>query len=167
MCVNFSSLTLNISAHLKILRGSINDLKIDQFVKYHLKIIRITNRLNSIYNFMIFTEFFIISTTLIVVLGLSVIAAEGFLELVVPFLHISGALTDVACHSFGSQKMLDSSEAIYEEAYSIDKDYIMVIMTAQRQLRITTPFFEASFETFSFMLSRSWSFITLLNSFIN
>lgn len=167
MSVNFSSFTLNISAHLEILRGSINDLKLDEFVEYHLKIIKIANRLNSIYSLLIFVEFFIISTTLIVVLGLSVIAAEGFLELIVPFLHISGALTDVACHSFGSQKMLDSSEAIYDEAFNIDKDYLMVIMTAQRKLRITTPFFEASFETFSFMLSRSWSFITLLNSFIH
>jgi hypothetical protein len=115
---------------------------------------------------MIFTEFFIISTTLIVVLGLSVIAADNFMELVPPLLHVSGALTDVACHSFGSQKIMDASEEICDDAYIMNKDYIMVITTAQKKLRITTPFFDASFETFSFMLSRSWSFITLLNSFI-
>lgn len=166
MCVNFSSYTLSISAHLQILRGSINDLKINEFVNYHTKIISLTNRLNSIYSPMIFTEFFIISSTLFVVLGLNVIAAESLFELLAPFLHISGALTDVGCHSFSSQKIMDSSEEICEDAYNIDKDYIMVIMMAQKKLRITTAFFDASFETFSFMLSRSWSFITLLYSFI-
>ena len=166
MCLNFITFTLNISAHLDILRTSISELKSDEVVKYHVKIISITKRFNSIYSPKVFAEFFVVSTTLIVVLGLSVIAAERFVELVAPFIHISGALIDVGCYAFGSQKIMDSSEAICEEAYNIDKNYLMVIMTAQRKLRITTPFFDASFETFNFMLSRSWSFITILNLFV-
>ena len=114
---------------------------------------------------MIFTQFFI-ETTLFVVLGLNVMVAENLIERLQPFLHISGALADVACHSFGSQRIMDCSEAICDEAYLIDKDYLMVIMASQQKLRITTAFFEASFETYSFMLSRTWSFISLLNSFV-
>lgn len=164
MSLNFTTFTLNIAAHLEILKGSLNELKIDEFVKYHLKIINITNKLNSVYSPMIFTQFFI-ETTLFVELGLNVLAADTFLERLQPFMHVSGALADVACYSFGSQKVMDSSEEICEDAYNIDKDYLLVIMTAQRKLRITTVFFAASFETFSFMLSRTWSLISLFNSF--
>ena len=165
MSLNFTTFTLNIAAHLEILRGSINDLKIDEFVKYHLKIISITKRVNSVYSPMIFTQFFI-ETTLFVELGLSIMAADNLLESLKLVMHISGALADVACYSFGSQKIMDSSEEICDEAYKIDKDYLMVIMTAQKKLRITTFFFDASFVTFSFMLSRTWSFISLFNSFV-
>lgn len=165
MSLNFTTISLNIAAHLEILRGSINYLKIDEFVTYHLKIISITKRVNSFYSPMIFTQFFI-ETTLFVVLGVNVIAADTFIERLKPFLHMLGSLVDVACHSFGSQKIMDTSEEICNEAYFNDKDYLMIIMAAQKKLRITTPFFEASFETYTFMLSRTWSFITLLNSFI-
>ncbi|XP_070502416.1 odorant receptor 82a-like [Chironomus tepperi] len=164
MSLNFTTFTLNIAAHLQILRDSINDLKIDEFVKYHMKIISITKRLNSIYSPMIFTQFFI-ETTLFVGLGLCIVSADNWIEKVKPILHVFGAVVDVACHSFGSQQIMDSSEAICDEAHKIDKDYIMVIMTAQKKFRITTAFFDASFETYSFMLSRTWSLISLFNEF--
>ena len=105
-------------------------------------------------------------STLFVVLGLSVITADNLLENLSPVLHTPGALIYVAVFAFGSQKIMDSSEAICDEAYNIDKDYLMVIMIAQKKLRFTTGFFDVSFDTYSIMLSRSWSFITLLNSFI-
>lgn len=161
----FTKFCLNISAHFEILKNSINDIKIDEFVIYHLKVIGITNRLNSFYKPMIFAQYFI-GTALFVVLGLSVIAADNLLANLSPILHTPGALIYVAVFSYGSQKIMDLSEAICDEAYIIDKDYLLVIMIAQKKLRFTTGFFEVSFDTYSIMLSRSWSFITLLNSFV-
>ena len=114
---------------------------------------------------MIFITYFI-GSVLFVVLGLSVITAHDLLENSTPIIHGPAALIYVAVFAYGSQKIMDSSEAICEEAYYIDKDYLMVIMLAQKKLRFTTGFFDVSFDTYSIMISRSWSFITLLHSFV-
>ncbi|KAL7027207.1 hypothetical protein ACKWTF_005359 [Chironomus riparius] len=140
-------------------------MKIDEFVIYHLKLMDITNRLNLIYKPMIFTTY-TIGTVVYVVLGLVIITADSFLKNLTPIMHAFAALIYVVVFSYGSQKIMDSSESFCDEAYNIDKDYIIVLMMAQKKLRFTTPFFEASLETFSFMLSRSWSFIAVLNSFV-
>ncbi|KAL7027211.1 hypothetical protein ACKWTF_005363 [Chironomus riparius] len=114
---------------------------------------------------MIFATFFF-GTVLFVVLGLSVITAENLLKNVTPIMHAPAALIYVAVFSYGSQKVMDSSDAICDGIYNIDKDYLMVLMIAQKRLGFTTEFFEVSFETYSFMLSRSWSFIAVLTSFV-
>jgi len=125
----------------------------------------ITKKLNSIYNPMLFATFFI-GTAIFVVLGLSVITADNFFVNTTAITHVFATLIYVAVFSYGSQKIMDSSAKVCDEAYNIDKDYIMVIMMAQKKLRFTTYFFEISFETFNIMLSRSWSFISVLNSFV-
>ena len=159
MSLNFSEFTLNISAHFEILRGSINDMKLDEFVTYHQKLIDVTQRLSSIYEPMIFTQFFL-ETTLFVAVGLSIIVADNLVEILSAITFVLPALLDVAILSFGSQKIMDNSMSICDEAYMMDKDYLLVIMMAQKKLRFTTGFFDASFDTYSTMLSRSWSFLT-------
>ena len=114
---------------------------------------------------MIFTQYFV-GTLLFIVLGLCVITADDLFENLIPIMHTPGALYYVAVFSYGSQRIMDTSQSICDEVYNIDKDYLMVIMTAQQKLRFTTGFFDISFDTYSIMLSRSWSFITLLNSFV-
>ena len=165
MALIFSNFCMNISAHFEILRGSINDMKLDEFVTYHLKLMDITQRLNSIYEPMIFTQY-LIATVLFVVLGLNVLIADNLIEILQPISHIPGALIYFAVYSFGSQRIMDSSLALCDEAYMIDKDYLMVIMMAHKKLRFTTGFFEASFDTYGIMLSRSWSFFSIFNSFL-
>ncbi|XP_070502418.1 odorant receptor 82a-like [Chironomus tepperi] len=160
----FSNFCLNINAHFEILRNSINNMKIDEFVKYHVEILEITYKLNSFYRPLILAQYSI-GIVLFAVLGLSVVAADNWLQNLIPIFHTYGALIYVAVFSYVSQKIMDSSEALCDEAYNIDKDYLMVIMIAQKKLRFTTGFFEVSFDTYSIMLSRSWSFIALLNSF--
>ena len=140
-------------------------MKIDEFVIYHLKLIDITKKLNSIYKSFIFVTY-IIGVLIYVPLGLCIITTDNFLNNFSIIMHGVSALFYVAIFSYGSQKIMDSSEALCDEVYNIDKDYLMVIMIAQKKLSFRTPFFEASFDTFSFMLSRSWSFITVLSSFV-
>ncbi|KAL7029808.1 hypothetical protein ACKWTF_006373 [Chironomus riparius] len=161
----YGHLCFTMSGHFEILRGSMNNMKIDEFVLHHLKLMDMTNSLNSIYKPMIFTLYFC-GTALFVVLGLSVITADSLLKNLIPLMHGVAALIYFAIISYGSQKIMDSSTSIVTEAYNIDKHQLMIIMIAQKKLRLTTPFFEASFVTFSFMLSRSWSFIAAAKSFV-
>ena len=156
---------ISISGYFDILRSLMNDMKIDEFIIYHLEIIDITNRLNSIFMPIIFI-LYSVGTALIVVLGLIVITADNLLNNIAAVVYAPAALVYFAIYSYGSQKIMDSSEAICDEAYGIDKDYLATIMIAQKKLRLTTPFFEISFETFGFMLSRSWSFIATAKSFV-
>jgi len=102
----------------------------------------------------------------VVCTGLQIIVGNEFYTLARAIIHSMVALLDVALYSYGSQRILDSSLSICDEAYLIDKNYILIIMIAQKKLRFNTGFFEASFDTFCFMLSRIMSFITLLKSFI-
>ena len=155
----YGYLCFTISGHFEILRGSMKNMKIDEFFMHHLKLITMTNRLNSIYKPMIFSLYFC-GTIILVVLGLSVITADNLVKNLVPLTHGVAALIYSGIISYGSQKIMDSSESIGVEAYILDKHYIMVIMIAQKKLRLTTPFFDASFDTYSIMLSRSWSFIS-------
>ena len=161
----YGYLCFTISAHFEILRGSMNNMKIDEFVMHHLTLMNMTNTLNSIYKPMIFALYFF-GTAIFVVLGLSVIFADNLVKNVIPLMHGVAALIYFAIISYGSQKIMDSAESIGNEAYIFDKHYLMVIMIAQKKLRLTTPFFEASFVTFSYMLSRSWSFIAAAKSFV-
>jgi hypothetical protein len=161
----FSCYCLHIAAHFEILRGAINQMKVEEFVHYHLKIISITKRLNSIYVPIIFTEYFVIGT-LTIVTGLQVIVVDDFGLILRSIFHACTGLVDVAIYSYGSQKILDSSLSVCDEAYVIDKNYVFILMIAQKKLRFTTGFFEASLDTYSIMLSRTMSFITLLKSFI-
>ena len=165
MALIFTSFCMNISAHFEILCGSINDMKLEEFIQYHLKLINITERLNAIYEPVIFVQYFT-ATALFVVLGLNVLIADNLVEILKPIFHIPGAMIYVAVYSFGSQRIMDSSLSICDEAYMIDKDYLMVIMMAQKKLRFTTGFFEASFDTYGIMLSRSWSFFSVFNTFL-
>ena len=65
---------------------------------------------------MIFAQLFI-ETMLFVAAGLFIIAADNLVEILAPILHVSGAVIDVAIHSFGSQKIMDNSMSICDEAY--------------------------------------------------
>lgn len=161
----FSCYCLHISAHFEILRGAINVMKVKDFVAYHLKIITITRKLDSLYMPIIFTEYFVIGT-LSIVTGLQIIVVDDFALILRSIFHACTGLVDVAIYSYGSQKILDSSLSVCDEAYLIDKHYVFILLIAQKRLRFTTGFFEASLDTYSIMLSRTMSFITLLKSFI-
>ena len=139
------------------------DLK--EFVIKHLKLINLFHRLNSLYRPIIFIEYFVVAS-IVVFTGLQILVVDEFYTLVRAIFHSMFALVDAAIYSYGSQRILDSSLSICDEAYLIDKNYILILMIAQKNLRFTTGLFEASLDTFCIMLSRILSFITLLKSFI-
>lgn len=161
----FSCFCLNISAHFEILRGIINDAETKDFLVYHQKILDISKKLIKLYKPIIFTEFVIMAIVLCFT-GLQILMMNDFGKIVGALLHAGAAFADVAIYSYGAQKVLDSSLAVCDEVYKADKNYILIILITQKELKFDAGLFHASLHTLTVILSRTMSFITLLKSFI-
>ena len=157
---------MNISAHFIILRDIILETELKEFVKYHQKIIGVTKKVSKLYKPIIFTEFVLV-TTILCVSGLQIIMSNDFSKFFVALFLNLAAVVDVVIFAFGAQKVLDSALAVCNEVYKADKNYLLIMMITQKELKFDVGLFHASLNTLSIILSRTMSFITLLKSFVN
>lgn len=164
MATSFSCLCFNISAHFEILRNIVNDIKIKEFVKYHLKVINITHRLSRLNKQIILVEFTAVSL-IICFTGIQILVLDDYEQIMAALFHCFVSITDAGIYAYCGQKVLDSSGAVSNEIYTLKKDYLPIIMMSQKKMKFDSGLFDASFETFSTMLSRTLSFMTVLKSF--
>lgn len=157
---------MNISAHFIILREIILQTDLNDFVKYHQKVIRVTMNLSRLFKPIIFTEFVLV-TTILCVSGLQIIMFNDFSKFFVALFLNLASLCDVTIFAFGAQKVLDSALAVCREVYKADKNYILIMMITQKELKFDVGLFHASLNTLSIILSRTMSIITLMKSFVN
>ena len=69
-------------------------------------------------------------------------------------------------HSYGSQKIMDSTLSVGDDIYQIDKNYLFILMRTQRLLKIKAGFIHAYLPTFQMILSWTVSLVTLIESFV-
>ncbi|XP_070500082.1 odorant receptor 82a-like [Chironomus tepperi] len=162
----FFCLCMNISAHFIVLREIILNTELNDFVKYHQKIIGVTKKVSNLYKPIIFTEFVLV-TTILCVSGLQIIKSNDFSKIFVAMFLNLASLVDAAIFAFGAQKVMDSAMAVCTEVYKADKNYLLIIMITQKELKFDVGLFHASLHLLSTILSRTMSFITLLKSFVN
>lgn len=81
------------------------------------------------------------------------------------FLNLA-SLGDVAVFAFGAQNVLDSALDVCTEVYKV-KNYLLIMMKTQKELKFNVGLFHASLHTLPIILSRTMSIITLIKSFVN
>lgn len=157
---------LNLSAHFKILRKIINETELEDFVKYHQQTIKVTKKLTNILKPVILLEFFIVALVLCMS-GAIVVLSNDYKKVISSFLLTVAVLNDVSIYAYGGQKILDSASLVTEKLNKLDKNYIIVMTITQKDLKFDVGLFHASMQTLSNTLSRAFSLITLIKSFVN
>lgn len=165
MGATFLCYSLNLAAHLEILRIIIDKSNVKEVVKYHRDIIKLTQKLTKLYKPIIFTEYVVV-VTIFCGTGVQMLLYNDIGKILSAMLHATAALVDIAVFAYGGQKVIDASLAVGDDVYKIDKDLILVIKMSQKALKFDTGFFDSSLHTLSIILSRSMSFITLVKSFV-
>ena len=161
----YSCFCFNISAHFVILRKIVHDAPTKDFIICHQKVLKIAKKLIKLYKPIIFTEFTIM-TLVLCFTGLQIIMLNDFGKIIAAILHAVAAFADVAIYSYGAQKIMDSALVVCDEVYKTDKNYILIMMITQKELKFDAGLFHASLHTLTKIMSRTMSFITLLQSFI-
>lgn len=156
---------MNICAHFKILRSKINVMDVKEFFVYHQDILNLGSNLQYLFKEIVFVQF-VAMTLLLCVDGFQVIEFDGMSKKFNAIFHTVTALIDLFIYSYGGQIIMDSSMAVCDENENIEKCYIIIYMKAQAKLKIDNGFFDASLPTFSIILNRVMSLITLLQSFV-
>jgi hypothetical protein len=165
MASMFSCFCLNISAHFEILQNIVEIYKTNDFVIYHQTVLEVSKKLIYLFKPIIFTEF-VIMTIVLCFTGLQITMMKDSGKIIGALLHSGAALADVAIYSYGAQKILDSALVVCDKFYKADRDFILVMLITQKELKFDTGLFHASLHTLTVIISRSMSFITLLKSFI-
>jgi len=72
------------------------------------------------------------------------------------FFHTATALIDLFIYSYGGQIIMDSAMSVCDENENIDKNYIIINIKTQAELKIDTGFFSATLPTFCTILNPSY-----------
>lgn len=140
-------------------------MELKDFVNYHQKVIDMTLKLNKLFSFVIFIEFMLLSI-LLCVTAFQVVMSDDLLRIMTAFFHGMAAFMDLLIYSYGGQKVMDCSAEVCDDCEKIDDNYVFISMRAQKELRIKSMMFHATLPTFTLILSRTMSLITLLQSFL-
>lgn len=139
------------------------DLK--EFVNFHRDLIEMTTKLNKIYSIATFLQFLLFSL-LLCVTAFEVFMGNDFAKMIIASIHVSAVLVDLLIYSYGGQSVMDCSKELCDDCYKLDMNYTVIMIMAHRGLKIESLVFHASLPTFSIVLSRTMSLITLFRSFV-
>lgn len=156
---------INICAHFKILRTIINDTEVKEFVDYHQRVLDLAAKVNKIYSPIIFEEYLILSV-IFCVIGFQVVISEDLIHSVPMMFHGTAALINLLIYSYGGEVIMDHAKRVCEDCYKIDKDYLIIMMRTKHEYKVESMMYHASLPTFSLIMGRTMSMITLLESFI-
>jgi hypothetical protein len=160
----FFSCCLNISTHFDILRESFDGDK-KKFVEKHLELLNLVKDLNELFNEVVFCQF-LLSSLQLCVLGFQVVIVESIAGLIVPAVYGLTIIIQLFVYSFGGQLIVNSSDAISENLYEVDRDLILMIARPQKSTMIKSVFFTADLPSFLSIMRFTGSLITMLKSFV-
>lgn len=161
----FFGCCLNICAHFDILRKSFESPDKKKLIKYHQKILKLSNNLNNLVKPVVFTQF-LISSLLLCVIGFQLVMIASIFKRVVALVFGLAIIIQLFIYSFGGQQIMDKSFTATSKIYDLDKDYRLVIMRSNKPLKINAGFYHACLPTFRAILSSAASLITLLQSLV-
>lgn len=142
-----------------------NETEFEDFVIYHQKVVKLTQKLIKIYRPVIFVEYICVAINL----GFTcvqIIMVNDILQILTAILHSFTVMSDAFIYAYGAQKILDSSSEVFDYFEKIDKRYLLIMMISHKKLTFEAKFFDSSLSTLSIMLSRAVSFITFLKTFV-
>lgn len=155
---------LNICAQFDILKESFDgDRK--NFIEKHQIIYKLCEDLKTLIKPVIFTQFFLTSINLCVI-GFQLVMLDGLIKRIVPLFFGIAIIIQLFIYAYGGQCVLDKSESFADFFYDLDKDFIFIILRAQKPVKFEAVFYEANLPTFCNIMNNTISLITLLKSFI-
>jgi hypothetical protein len=154
---------LNIGAHFEVLRE--NALKIDkkELIKAHQETLDMANELNDLFRPIIFVEFLIVSIVLCGI-GFTLVMTTNSLDKLLVFGFGITMLFQLFFYCYSGQYVMDKAALVCIVMYELDQHFQLIIMRAQRRLRIEAPFYHASLEQFTAVLNMTWALISVLKS---
>lgn len=156
---------INICAHFEILRRIINDIEVKEFVDYHQRVLELSEKINKIFSIVIFEEYLILSV-IFCVIGFQVVISEDLIHSIPMMFHGTAALINLLIYSYGGEIIMDHANNVCKDCYRINKDYLIIMMRTKHEYKVQSMMYHASLPTFSLIMGRTMSMITLLESFI-
>lgn len=124
-----------------------------------------TKKINKIYNVSIFLGFLFFSL-LLCVTAFQVLVSDDLKQITKAFFHGTAVLIDLLIWSYGGQRIMDCSLEVCDDCYKLDKDYKIIMIMTHRELKIESLKVETSLPTFTLVINRTMSLITLFKSFM-
>lgn len=109
---------------------------------------------------------FLISSTLLCVLGFQLVMLESVSKRIVSAIYGSAMMIQLMVYSYGGQIMMEKSSSVADDLYQLDKDLVIIIARAQKPVYIKSGFYDINLETFTVILKAAASLITILKSFL-
>jgi hypothetical protein len=153
----------NIGAQFENLREQVDEVDKIEIIKRHQEILALSQDLNDIYRRIILVKFTTISIVFCGV-GVSMAMASNFIDQLLLLCYGSGMLAQLFFYCYSGQCLKDRAASVCDEVYQVDRDYMLIIMRAQKGVRIEAPFFRATLEQFASILNTTWALISVIRS---
>jgi len=153
---------LYISAHFKILREIIQDSEVKEFVTYHQQVLSITEKFRQIFKL----EIFVVYSLLVLILCVTVFEVVMIDEIGQKFTAFASVLIAVIglfIYSYCGQLVADSSTAVCDEFYKIDKNWLIVIMRTKKAVSLKVGFIDPCMMTFIRYLDHTFSLMAVVS----
>jgi hypothetical protein len=156
----------NIGAHFEDLREQIHEIEKVSFIKRHQQILSFAKELNEIFRPIIFVEFLTISFVLCGV-GVSLAIKRELIDQLMLLCYGSAMTIQLFLYCYSGQYLMNRTASVCDEVYNLNLDYKLIIMRAQKGMRIEAPFFRATLEQFGSILNTTWALISVIRSSMN
>jgi hypothetical protein len=130
-----------------------------------LNLLYLSKELNSLFGEIIFSQFLFIST-LLCVLGFQVVMVDGVAGKMVPAVYGVTMLIQLLVYALGGQAIVDKSEAVANDFYEVDRDFLIITARPMKPSITKSIFFTADLPTFVTIINATGSLITMLKSFV-
>ncbi|CAK1582537.1 unnamed protein product [Parnassius mnemosyne] len=160
------------SFHEQLERESTN-ITIQEFVKRHQKLIRLSHQLDDIFNRIVFVILLLV-TIVVCFFGFAITISHGVIEKLNDFISVLGLLfpTYILCYysELLTSESLRIADAAYENLWldgnvSYQKTILMIIRRSQKPCCLTSiKYVPINLNTFTKVLSTTWSYFSLATS---
>jgi odorant receptor len=121
--------------------------------------------LNKIFKKVVFAQF-LLSSVQLCVLGFQIVVIENIAGLIVPLIFGFTIIIQLFVFALGGQLIVNTSVAVSENCYEVDRDLILIIARPQKLTLINSVFFTADLPSFLSIMRFTGSLITMLKSFV-
>lgn len=140
-------------------------MELEEAVDYHSILLNMSHKLNKLYSFIIFQEFSLLSF-LLCLTAFHVVMGNNLFKRGAVFFHGIAALIDLFIYSYGGQKISDCTKEVCDDCYNLHKNYMIIMLRSQKELKIKSMIYHASLPEFTKILNKTISLIAMLQSFM-
>ncbi|CAG9801188.1 unnamed protein product [Chironomus riparius] len=159
----FFGLCMNVCAHLKIIRQTMNERSLKETVSYHNRIFDLIAKMNKVFSAILFGEYAFLSL-LLGVNGFLIVMTNDISIRTACCIHGTTGVIELLIYSYSGQKIIDYGQEICDDCYEIDKNYLIVMLRTKHKLRLYSLMYDACLPTVTLIMNRVMAMITLLRS---